>query len=161
VREYHYVVDRDGRIFHDGTEIIDPLVLRFFLRAMQSTPDGQHLVVCQKEHNWFQTEDTPFVVQRLRLTFDAERMTAVELCFAGDYRELLRPESLETEGGHLWCRVRDGAFRARFGRIALQQIAPFLIEDVAGPALLLDGTRHSIRDGSPDHLGVARRFVST
>ena len=37
VREYQYVVDRDGRIFHDGTEIVDPAVLRFFLRAMTRT----------------------------------------------------------------------------------------------------------------------------
>ena len=25
MREYRYVVDHDGRIFHDGSEIIDPL----------------------------------------------------------------------------------------------------------------------------------------
>jgi hypothetical protein len=144
VREYHYVVDRDGRIFHDGTEVVDPLVLRFFLRAMQTTPDGRHLVVCQKEYNWFEVHDTPFVVQRLRLTFDAERLKAVELCFAGDYREFLAPESVESEDGHLFCRIRGGACRARFGRVALQQIAPFLIEDADGPALLLDGRRRPI-----------------
>ena len=41
MREYRYTVDLDGRIFHDGSEIIDPLVLRFFLRAMQQTsPTG-------------------------------------------------------------------------------------------------------------------------
>ena len=38
-RDYRYVVDRDGRIFHDGTEIVDPAVLRFFLRAMTRTDD--------------------------------------------------------------------------------------------------------------------------
>jgi hypothetical protein len=153
VREYYYVVDRDGRIFHDGTEIVDPLVLRFFLRAMQLTPDGRHLVVCQKEHNWFRAHDTPFVVQRLRLTVDADRLKAAELCFAGDYREALDPEALETADGHLLCRVRGGAFRARFGRVALQQIAPFLIEDAGGPVLLLDGTRHPIARASAAPVG--------
>ncbi len=29
MREYRYRVDREGRIYHEGTEILDPLVLRF------------------------------------------------------------------------------------------------------------------------------------
>lgn len=154
MREYHYTVDRDGRIFHDGTEIVDPATLRFFLRAMQRTPDDRCLVVCQNEHNWFRAHDTPFVVQRLRLTVDdgdprripgGGRLTGVELCFAGDYREPLITDSLEAEGGQLFCRIRNGAWRARFGRIALQQIAPFLVDDADGAGLLLAGVRHTIR----------------
>ncbi len=144
MREYRYLMDREGRIFHDGTEIVDPLVLRFFLQAMTLTPDGRYLVVCQGERNWFEPHDTPFVVQRLRLDGEAGRLRAAELCFAGDYREPLDPRSLETEGGHIFCRVRHGAFRARFGRVAMQQIAPFLIEGERGPALLLGGVRYPI-----------------
>jgi hypothetical protein len=145
MREYCYRVDRDGRVFHDGSEILDPLVLRFFLRAMTRTPDGRHLVVCQGEHNWFEAEGTPFVVQRLRPVVDDGGLRAVELCLAGDYREPLDPASLETEAGQLLCRVRRGAFRARFGRVALQQLAPFLTDDGAGPVLRLDGVRYPIR----------------
>ncbi|MGH7353531.1 MAG: hypothetical protein ACRELS_03020 [Candidatus Rokuibacteriota bacterium] len=40
--------------------------------------------------------------------------------------------------------MRGGAFRACFGRVAMQQLAPFLIEGAAGPALMLDGERHPI-----------------
>jgi hypothetical protein len=149
MREYRYLVDREGRIFHDGTEIVDPPVLRFFLRAMTRTPDERYLVVCQGERNWFETEDTPFVAQRLGLTIDEGRLGAVELRFAGDYREPLDPGTLEAEGGRLFCRIRRGVFRARFGRIASQQIAPFLIEEGAGAALLLGDRRHPIRGGVP------------
>ncbi|MBI4607965.1 MAG: hypothetical protein HY726_03020 [Candidatus Rokubacteria bacterium] len=144
MREYRYVVDREGRIFHDGTEVVDPLVLRFFLRAMQQTPEGRYLVLCQGEKNWFEAHDTPFVVQRLRPAVDGGHLRSVELCFAGDYREPLAPASLEAEGGYLFCRIRRGFFRARFGRLALQQIAPFLIEGGDGPALLLAGVRYPI-----------------
>lgn len=149
MREYRYRVDREGRIFHEGSEIVDPLVLRFFLRTMKTTPDGRYLVLCQDEHNWFEPHDTPFVVQRLRMTVEEGRLAAVELCFAGDYREPLGPGSLEAEAGHLFCRVRDGAFRARFGRVAIQQMAPFLTEAAGGPALLLGGVRHPIHDLTP------------
>ncbi len=104
VREYHYRVDRDGRVFHDGTEIVDPAVLRFFLRAMTRT-----------DH------------------------------FVGDYREPLDPRTLEAERDLLFCRVRGGLFRARFGRVALQQLAPFLLDTGEGLALLVSGARHPVR----------------
>ena len=149
MREYRYLVDREGRIFHDGTEIVDPLVLRFFLRAVQRTPDGRYLVLCQGERNWFEPYDTPFVVQRLRCVVEEGSLRAGELCFAGDYREPLDPGSLEAEGSHLFCHVRRGTFRARFGRVAMQQIAPFLVEGEDGPALLLGGGRYPIRGLKP------------
>jgi hypothetical protein len=149
MREYRYLVDRDGRILHDGTEVVDPLVLRFFLRAMRRTPDGRYLVVCQGEQNWFEGEDTPFVVRGLGLAVDDGRLGAVELRFAGDYREPLDPDTLEAESGQLFCRIRRGTFRARFGRVAMQQLAPFLTEEGAGAALLLGGRRHPIRDVTP------------
>jgi hypothetical protein len=143
-REYRYHVDRDGRVFHDGTEVVDAAVLRFFLRAMTRTPDGRCLVLCQGERNWFEAPDTPFVVQRLRLTVERGRLQAVELVFPGDYREPLDPRTLETERDLLFCRVRGGVFRARFGRVALGQLAPFLLNDREGLALLLGGARHPV-----------------
>jgi hypothetical protein len=150
VREYHYRIDGEGRVFHAGTEIVDPGTLRFFLRAMTRTADGRWLVVCQGERNWFEPEDTPWVVQRLRFDLGPDGLRTAELCFAGDYREPLDPASLHGEGGRVYCRVRGGAFRARFGRIALQQLAPFLVEEGARPVLVLGGRRYPIElmDGS-------------
>jgi hypothetical protein len=147
-REYRYQVDRDGRIFHDGAEIVDPAVLRFFLRAMTRTDEGRCLVLCQGERNWFEAADTPFVIQRLRLDVEHERLRAVELCFPGDYREPLDPSTLESERDLLYCRVRGGGFRARFGRVAVQQLAPFLVDGAGGPALLVAGARHPVRPGA-------------
>jgi hypothetical protein len=145
VREYHYRVDREGRVFHDGTEVVDAATLRFFLLAMKRTEDGRHLVLCQGEQNWFEAEGTPFVVVRLHLTLDGDRLRAVQLVFAGEYREPLDPDGLEAEADRLYCRVRGGAFRARFGRAAMQQISPFLGEADGGLALVLEGARHPIR----------------
>jgi hypothetical protein len=149
VREYRYQVDRDGRIFHDGTEIVDPAVLRFFLRAMTRTEDGRCLVLCQGERNWFEAPDTPFVIQRLRLTVEGGRLLGVELVLPGDYREPLDPRALETERDLLFCRVRGGAFRARFGRVAVQQLAPFLVDGGEGSALVLGGERHPVKSCPP------------
>jgi len=141
MREYHYLVDREGRIFHDGTEIVDAPTLRFFLLALQRAPDGRWLALCQGERNWFEPYDTPFVVQRLGLGMADGRLRSLELYFAGDYREPLDPATLEHDGARLFCRVRKGAFSARFGRMAMQQIAPWLGDDGTGPAITLDGRR--------------------
>jgi hypothetical protein len=145
MREYTYRVDGEGRVFHDGTEIVDPAKLRFFLLALQRTPDDRWLALCQGERNWFEAADTPFVIQRLGLSVTDGRLHAVELRLAGDYREPLDPITLEHDGARLCCRVRKGTFRARFGRIALQQIAPWIVEEAGMPALELGGRRYPLR----------------
>ena len=146
LREYQYRVDADGRVFHDGSEIVDPATLRFFLLGMRREADGRWLVPCQGEQNWFSVEDTPFVVQRLRLDVEDGRLRRVGLGLAGELQEPLDPATVEAEGGRLYCRVRRGAFRARFGRLAMQQLAPYLEEADGRVTLILDGTRHVIAD---------------
>jgi hypothetical protein len=141
MREYHYAVDRDGRIFHDGTEIVDRAVLQLFLRAMRRTPEGRYLAPCQGEQNWFDVPDTPFVVQRLRVREDG----SVELVFAGDYREALDPATLEARDGHVYCRIKTGVVPARFGRIALQQLGEHLSEAHGELFVVLAGARYPIR----------------
>ena len=146
MREYQYRVDAEGRVFHDGSEVLDPLTLRFFLRAMTRTPEGRWLVVCQGERNWFESEGTPFVVQRVRPVLREGALDGLELVLAGDHREPLDPATLESKGGRLYCRVRRGAFPARFGRLALQQLGAHLGEEDGRPALVLGGSRHTITD---------------
>ena len=144
MREYWYRVDAEGRVFHDGSEVLDPLTLRFFLRAMTRTPDGRWLVVCQGERNWFDPEGTPFVVQRVRTLSREGAPDGLELVMAGEHREPLDPATLESERGRLYCRVGRGAFPARFGRLALQQLGPHLGDDGGRPVLVLGHRRHPI-----------------
>jgi hypothetical protein len=149
MREYRYQVDAEGRIFHDGSEIVDALTLRLFLRAMTRTPDGAWLVVCQGERNWFEAAGTPFVVQRVRPVVAGGTVQGLDLVLAGEHREPLDPATLETAAGRLYCRVRRGAFPARFGRLALQQLAPFLGDEDGRPVLVVGGARHPIREREP------------
>jgi hypothetical protein len=145
MREYHYSVDRDGRIFHDGTEVVDRAVLQLFMRAMRRTPDGRYLAPCQGEQNWFDVTDTPFVVQRLHARKPDGAPWSVELAFAGDYREPLDPATLEARDGHVYCRIRKGVVPARFGRIAVQQLGERLAEAHGELFVVLDGARYPIR----------------
>jgi len=145
-REYHYRVDREGRLFHEGSEILDPAVLRFFWRTLHRTEDGRWLSVCQGEWNWVEPEETPFVIQRLRLSLDgAGRLVSAELALSGDYREPLDPASLAVgPGGMLTCAVRGGAYRARLGRRAALQLAPYLVERAGAVSLALGGQLYPV-----------------
>lgn len=158
-RDYHYLIDAEGRVFHDGTEIVDPATLRFFMLAMTRTPDGRWLVPCQGEANWFEVRETPFVVQRLEVVPGEGGATAIELHLAGGHRERLDPSTLGVDGGHLVCRVRR-AYVARFGRVALQQLAPLLHEEGGAVELRLGGRAHRIGDarvGLPPGAGLSAR----
>src|SRR5262249_61392828 len=120
-----------------------PATWRFCGWARQGARRGRCLAFCQGGRTWFEPADTPFVVQRLGLRVAEGRLDAVELSLAGDYREPLDPATLEHDGAQLFCRVRKGAFRARFGRIALQQIAPWIAEEAGRPTLVLGGPGHA------------------
>jgi hypothetical protein len=144
MREYQYRVDTEGHVFHDGSEVVDPLTLRFFLLAMTRTSEGRWLAVCQGEQNWFEPDKTPFVVQRVRPVRRDGALDGIDLILAGDYHEPLDPATLESAGGRLYCRVRRGAFPARFGRLALQQLGPHLLDQGGRPSLVLGGRRYLI-----------------
>ena len=152
MREYRYRVDAEGRVFHDGSEIVDPPTLRFFLLAMTRTPEGRWLAVCQGERNWFEPDETPFVVQRLRPVLRDGVVEDLELVLAGESREPLDPATLGSACGRLRCRVRRGAFPARFGRLALQQLGPHLWDEGGQAVLVLGGRRYPIpeRERTPE-----------
>lgn len=158
-REYHYRVDQEGRLFHEGSEILDPVVLRFFWRTLRRTEEGRWLSVCQGEWNWVEAEETPFVVQRLRPSLDeAGRLVSAELVLPGDYREPLDPASLAVgPGGLLTCAIRSGSYRARLGRRAALQLAPYLVERDGVVSLALGGRLYSVsRADQPNKLAGER-----
>ena len=76
----------------------------------------------------------------------------LEVVLAGEYREPLEPETLDSARGRLRCRVRRGAFPARFGRLALQQLGPHLRDEGGQPVLVLGGRRYPIleRERTPE-----------
>src|SRR5690242_13804612 len=114
MREYRYRVDRDGRIFHDETEVVDPHVLAFFVRAMRRTEDGRYLVMCQGEQNWFEAADTPLVIQRIGTPTADGGAASIELYLPGSCRETLDAATLEARGDQLYCRVGRDGLLARF-----------------------------------------------
>lgn len=145
-RNYYYFVDKEGRIWHDGTEITDPRFAFLINRGIQRS--GEDLrVVCQGETCHLQFEDVPYVVQDVAFHKDEHgALRQIDLIFAGGYTEILNPSTLTVSEDHvLYCDVREGQFPARFTRKAYFKIVPFIGEDPQGYYLQINRSRCMIR----------------
>jgi len=89
------------------------------MKKMERLPDGRYFALCQGEECYFDPEDTVYVVQSLR-----PMPARIELVFQGGYREDLDPRSLHVGKDNVfYCRVRGGAFEARFNRKPYLELA--------------------------------------
>lgn len=112
MRTYYYLIDKEGRLWIEGTELRDPQVLKFFLKRLKKSPGGGFLVECMGEKNLIQAEDVPYVVQSIEVG-----KNNIQLVFPGNYRETLDPHTLFVGLENvLYCKVRSGQFTARFNR---------------------------------------------
>jgi len=146
-RNYYYYLDKEGRIWHEGTEITDPRFALLVHKGMQKTSGGL-LVRCQGENCFFEVEDVPYVVQDLAFRRDdSGELTRIDLIFSGGYTEVLDPATLSVSKENiLYCRVRREAFPARFSRKSYFKLIPLIEEDLekSGFFLQIQGASFAI-----------------
>jgi hypothetical protein len=130
-RNYYYYLDKEGHIWHEGTEIEDLRFLFTLLRSLEKTPDGKLLAKCQGENCFIEPEDAPYIVQDIALHKDSKgNLQQVDLMFSGGFTEILDPRTLFVSNDNvLYCRVRKAEFLCRFTRKAYFQLTPFLHEE--------------------------------
>lgn len=111
-RIWHYYLDAEGVVWHDGTELDDPWLLKFFMEKMVKLSNGQFQVICQGETCLIRVQDVPYVVQSIEIS-----PKKIRLIFSGRYEEELNPATLVVgKENILYCKVREGEFDARFNR---------------------------------------------
>ncbi|HXG31659.1 MAG TPA: hypothetical protein VNK81_08430 [Thermodesulfobacteriota bacterium] len=135
VREHHYFMDKEGRLFFQGNQIRDPWVYGFFHRSLRQTKEGRFLVICENEHCYIEVEDVPYVINDINVIKDENgEISRIELLFNGGYKETLDPSTLFVgKENVLYCRVRKGVFLARFNRKSYYHIVNLIeYNDKAG-----------------------------
>jgi hypothetical protein len=146
-RNYYYFLDKEGRIWHQGTEITDPRFVYLVHRGMKKVDNG-YLVKCQGENCYFEVEDAPYVVQDVALHKNQEgRLQQIDLIFPGGYTEVLNPSSLRvTKDNVLYTRVRSGEFDARFTLKSFFHLSPYFEQDANGSeySLAVSGKKYII-----------------
>lgn len=135
-------IDKDGRWFQNGAEIIHQEIYREFNRMLERTSDGGYRVRMGQEICRVEVEDAPFVV--IGVSQDRQGRISMELNDGGS--EILDPECLWIGKENVpYCRIKGDSFHARFSRPAYYQLAKFIVtEDEKEFFLLIDGKRHKI-----------------
>lgn len=141
-------IDREGRWFQNGAEIIHPGIYRLFCDALEKVPDGGYRVKIGRETCRVEVEDTPFVVKAIRDTVD------------GGIRLLLNDGTLDdfdpstfwiSSDGIPYCEVKGRRFPARFLRPAYYALAQYVVEDHGSYYLEVNGKRSIVRLQPPSY----------
>jgi uncharacterized protein len=121
-------IDKEGRWFQNGVEIIHPLIYKQFNLMLERTPDSGYQVKLGREICRVEVEDAPFVVQRV--TEQADGNLAIEL--NDGTTELFAPAAFWIGAENVpYTDVKNGLFHARFSRAAYYQVASHIVWDDA------------------------------
>lgn len=139
-------IDREGRWFHQGAEMIHREFIRLFYQDMELDSEGRYLLTWGGTRCYVEVEDTAHVVRRVSAQEgDGGRGSHFRLYLSDDTEEILDPGSLYVGKDHvLYCRIKAGAFPARFTRAAYYQLAEFIEADDRGFFLPVSGERYYI-----------------
>jgi uncharacterized protein len=120
------IVDKDGRWFQNGAEIIHPAVRRHFMGLLERTADGGYRIRSGREVCRVEVEDAPFVVTAM--TGDAKE--GLNLVLNDDTSESFDPEQCWIGAQNVpYVSVKAGAFHARFSRPAYYQLTDHIESD--------------------------------
>ena len=122
-------IDREGRWFYNGREIIHPAVLRVFNDGLFLGEDNNHYLRVQDDIALIEVEDTPFVVRRIRPIEQGGALTGFVVGLSDETEEALDLDSLEIDRRNIpYCRVKRG-LRARFTSQAYYMLAEYIQYD--------------------------------
>ena len=141
-------IDKEGRWFHKGIEMIHRETIRLFYQHMSLDPQGRYIITLEGERCYVEVEDTPFIVRRARFmdSAQADRSPCI-LSLSDGTEENLSPDTLVVGLDNvLYCRVKDQAFPARFDRAAYYQLAQHIEEKEGIYFLPLNGKDYLIRN---------------
>lgn len=140
-------IDKEGKWYQNGVEIIHPGVLRQFMEALETDSDSHYRIRIGKEVCSVEVEDTPFVVTGVSEDKDGN----VLLLLNDGTLEIFNPETLRINDSNIpYSMVRNGKFPARFSRPAYYQFAERLDFDDSEQAFFISLNGRKIRIKTPE-----------
>lgn len=118
-------IDKDGRWFQNGKEIIHTGIYRLFAGSLEKASNGGYQVRMGRQICEVEVEDAPFVIKSV--IDDAEGPISILLNDGSE--ELFDPRSFWIGADNVpYCRVKDGVFHARFSRPAYYLLTGHIVE---------------------------------
>jgi hypothetical protein len=134
---------RDGNWYSDEERIDNQRIALLFSRSIRQNGDGSYYLQVAEERAPITVEDTPYVVKTV--LDDGEG--GFTLVTNDDQHESLDPATLEVGRENvLYCRVKNGAFRARFLRSAYYHLSSHFFADSGETfSIVVHGRRYPIK----------------
>jgi len=133
---------RDGNWYTDDERIDNARIALLFSRSIKRNHDGSYYLQVAEERAPITVEDTPYVVKAVY-----ENDGGFVIVTNDDEHEPLEPATLEVGRDNvLYCRVKTGAFPARFLRTAYYHLSNNFFSDEGGTfSLVVHGQRYPIK----------------
>lgn len=140
-------IDKEGRWFHRGAEMIHREFIRLFYEHMEMDDSGRCIISWGGDRCYVEVEDTPFVIRRVRFEAqDRGGSSRFILHLNDDTQEVLAADTLYIGADNvLYAMVKEGAFPARFLRPAYYQLAQYVQEEDGAYILPLNGKKYPLR----------------
>ena len=144
-------IDKEGRWFHKGVEMVRREFVRSFYQQMELDDAGRYIIFWGGKRCHVDVVDTAFVVKRLSYqSEESGKRARFMVNLSDDTEEELIPNTLYLgEENVLYCRVKEGDFPARFNRAAYYQLAAHIEEEGGGFVLPINGRKFKIGAKDP------------
>jgi hypothetical protein len=141
-------VDRDGKWYFNGAEIIRKEILSLFYESLHLDEEGYYLEI-KGERARLDVEDTVFLVKEAELVKDSEGAFVIWLNDGTQERLDLNTFRIG-EGNVPYCLVKEGRFPARFLRLPYYQVAQHAQhdEDTGEYFILLNKRKYPLQGSS-------------
>ncbi|MCU0577613.1 MAG: DUF1285 domain-containing protein [Desulfobacterota bacterium] len=133
-------IDREGRWYYEGNEIVNPMVLRTFCQALRKDGQGRYCIVIEPEICYVEVEDTPFVISGVR--GDPQVGLYVRLNTLETYP--LDPSRLSIGKDNVLYLTLPEGMKVRFTRPAYYSLALMMEEADGFIVLRIGDTAHPI-----------------
>jgi hypothetical protein len=123
--------------------------IRLFYENMELDARHGYLINWNGRRCYVDVEDTAFVVWGISSHDRGSETDAhIILVLSDDSQEELKPETLFIGKGNVpYCKIKNGAFPARFNRAAYYQLAEHIKEENGAYYVHLRGEKHFIEAG--------------
>jgi len=128
-QQYVIRIDREGRWFYNGRQIIHPNILKVFNDGLFLGEDNNHYLRVEDDIARIEVEDTPFVVRRIVPVEEDGGGSGFLIGLSDGTEEALDLDTLEINRNNIpYCRVRGG-MNARFTSQAYYMLAEYIEYD--------------------------------
>ncbi len=135
-------IDKDGRWYQNGAEIVHPQIYALFNQALEKTPEGSYRIRVGREVCRVEVEDAPFVVKGIL----EDKQDGLAIRLNDGTTEPFDPEPFRIGKENIpYTEVRNRSFKARFSRPAYYQLARHITEQDGKFYLDIRGERTLIK----------------